>query len=223
MTYQTVVFDLDGTLVDTLPDIAASFNSVLEQEGYPVHPTKVYRKFVGWGLSRTLELALPEPLAMEEFNRILSRIQQAYISDPISRSRLYPGIVELMDTLVEMNIRTVVYTNKDQHIASLIVSGLLNGCPVDRVIGRSVAFPPKPDPSALMAYMAEAPSSSILMVGDSTVDVETSLRANVDFIGAGWGYGSVEELVLAGSRTNFTAPADLHRYLVEKKEVNDDE
>jgi phosphoglycolate phosphatase-like HAD superfamily hydrolase len=93
---------------------------------------------------------------------------------------------------------------------------------VDRVIGRSDTFPPKPDPAALIAYMAESPSSSILMVGDSAVDVETSLNANVDFIGAGWGYGSVEELVLAGSRSNFTAPADLHRYLV-KKELNDDE
>lgn len=222
MTYQTVVFDLDGTLVDTLPDIAASFNSVLEQEGYPVHPTQDYRNFVGWGLFRTLELALPWPLAIDEFNRILLRIQQAYSSDPISRSRIYPGIEELMDALVDMNIRTVVYTNKDQHIASLIVSGLFGCYPVDRVIGRSDAFPPKPDPSALTAYMAESPSSSILMVGDSAVDVETSLNANVDFIGAGWGYGSVEALVLAGSRTNFAAPADLHRYLVEK-EVSDDE
>ena len=224
MKYELIVFDLDGTLVDSIPDIAEIYNDILSREGYPVYSEEDYRKFVGWGLKKALELALPGKSSDEEVNRLLDDIFNEYRRRPAKLSRVYPGIHELLNDIAALKVPMIVYTNKAEILAEAIVEKLFTADIFDRVLGYTGNFPHKPDPAALNEYIDDKniPLSSILMVGDSSVDLETARNAAVSFAGASWGFRSEKELKEAGSDRNFPMPVDLHRWLMKLKDDNHD-
>jgi phosphoglycolate phosphatase len=223
MRFRALVFDLDGTLVDSIPDIADVFNSVLAENGFPVHPDKSYRHFVGWGLVRALELALPGPVDKNEFSLMLKTVARKYNERPARLSVVYEGIRELLDDLHRRKVPMIIYTNKDAIIAGAVIDALFPVGMFDEVLGMSENIPAKPDPAALLDYIGRKgiDSSSILLVGDTPVDHETAVNCGVMFAGVTWGFRTAEELEVSGSRLNFDAPEQLHRWLLEKDDLND--
>ena len=218
MSKKVVVFDLDGTLVYTLPDIASAFNRVLESHGHPTHQTADYANLVGWGLAATLKNALGEVVSEPLFNRMLERVLVLYENDPARESSVYPGMDVLVRELKFRNVRTGVFTNKSEPIAVKVVESLLPEVSLDFVIGSNDGVPLKPDPTALQNCIDihQVGVSSILMVGDSPVDVETARRAGVDFVGVTWGYRDAGVLRAAGAEKIFHRPDDLHRWFVDE-------
>ena len=215
-----MVFDLDGTLVDTIPDIADVFNIVLEAEGYPGHSTADYREYVGWGIKRTLELALPEGVQGDDFNRMLEGVIDEYARRPARYSRIYPGIRELLKYIGGNGVPMIVFTNKAEPIAKALVDAVFSPGIFKAVLGKTDNFPSKPDPSALNLFLRgeNIGTSSILFIGDTPIDLETAVNSGVYFAGASWGFKSADVLEKAGSKLNFPIPQDLHRWLMNSKD-----
>lgn len=225
LIYNLVVFDLDGTLVDTIPDIADVFNKVLASEGLPGHPESDYRNFLGWGLKRTLELALPSAAGHEKFDSMLDSVIREYHRRPVLLSQVYPGIHELLGFLKNRGVARIVFTNKAELIARNVVDAFFAEGMFSTVIGQRDNYPPKPDPTAFFDYIEshKVKLSSILMVGDTEIDLDTAVNCGISFAGASWGFRSESLLERAGSTDNFPRPGDLHSWLASLKGVNYDE
>lgn len=221
MNYEMIVFDLDGTLVDSIPDIADVYNSILLREGFPVYPENDYRGFVGWGLKKALKLVLPEGVPEGDIQRMLTDIMNEYEKRPARLSLVYPGIEDLLGYIRSFSIPMIVYTNKPELLAQSVVESLFTPGTFDAVLGFTKKFPHKPDPSALNEYLKSKSIrlSSILMVGDTPVDIETARNAGISFAGASWGFRSEKVLKDAGSIHNSAGPVDLHRWLMNNEEV----
>jgi len=218
LNYDLIVFDLDGTLVDTIPEIADVFNTVLLREGYSTYPEAQYRDFVGWGLKKALELVLPEGLPENESEKILDQIIDEYGKRPARLSLVYPGVSELLGSLHKSGTTMIVYTNKTEFLARALVKERLPTGIFETVLGYSGDFPHKPDPGYLNEYLKSKKFSlsSILMVGDTPVDLETARNADISFAGASWGFRSEKILREAGSRMNFNDPEALRHWLMNK-------
>ena len=215
-----VIFDLDGTLIDTLPDIAAAFNLVLAGEGFPVHPVLSYKNFVGWGLRRSLELALTGDTSKAQFETMLETVIDEYGRRPAILSKPYSGIPELLAELSSEDIPMAVLTNKAQPIARKIIAGLLPSIDFVQILGAQDPRPLKPNPAGIkeLEECLQYSQSPILMVGDTPVDCKTAENANVEFCGVLWGYRSEEELRASGSTTNVRTPDELRRWIIGKEE-----
>ncbi len=205
------VFDLDGTLVDTLPDIAFHCNRILERAGYSRWPAEDYRERLGWGLKETLQLSLPPETDGAELAGLMDAFKSSYTAEPVIQSALYPGIEPLLTTLHKRGCRLMVYTNKVEETARRILDILLPRHHFEAVLGAREGRPHKPDPSAFLQYAdsTQLEKSAILYVGDSPVDVETARRAEVDFAGVSWGYRSAAELRKAGCQTIISKTEEL--------------
>lgn len=216
LDYQLIVFDLDGTLLDTIPDIADVYNTILRKHGFETHPVADYRDFVGWGLQRTLELVLPGKVLSEKANQMLEDIVDEYSRRPAELSTVYPGISDLLGSISSLKIPMIIYTNKAQSIAQSVVDSFFAPVTFRTVIGKTEEFPPKPDPSALFSFLAgeQSPASNILMIGDSPIDFETAANAEIEFAGASWGFRTEQELVEAGSMNNYPGAVELTRWLM---------
>ena len=227
-----VVFDLDGTLVDTLPDIASAGNLVLENHGYPVHPVGEYAAFVGSGLSRTLRSALEHAGGLSGkysvsetlFESMFAEMLDHYTRSPARRSAVYPGMDTLADDLKSRGTALGVFTNKNEPIAAALIDALFPPRFFDFLIGGGSGVPLKPDPAALLDILKcggriridEIGESSILMIGDSEVDAETARRAGIAFAGVSWGYRDEAVLRAAGASVIFQSPGALHRWIVNQ-------
>jgi phosphoglycolate phosphatase len=210
---KAVLFDLDGTLVNTLPDLAAATNAVLEEYGYPPHPVEAYRRFVGNGARKQIERALGtgDPATVE---RVLASYLQIYDRMCLDQSRPYPYIDEVIEGLQQRGYTLLVVTNKPQPQAEKITrrffgdafAGVFGGC--DR-------YPKKPDPASprLALEQVRADPAASWFVGDSDVDVITAKNAGLRGIGAGWGFRGEDELRRAGASRIAHAPLEVLSYI----------
>lgn len=202
MTYQAVIFDLDGTLLDTLDDLAASANRALRAHGHPPHPHDAYRWFIGDGSAVLIERALP---AEKRTPDMIAVCLQALLSDYNrnwhSATRPYEGIPELLAELGRRNRPMAVVTNKPHRFTGSMVDHYFETVAFRAVLGQRDGIPKKPDPGqALTAAAAMAVSpSECLFLGDSAVDMETANRAGMLAVGAGWGFRPTRELIDAGA------------------------
>ncbi len=193
-----VIFDLDGTLCNTLGDIAYAANRALEAVGAPAHPVEAYAKWVGWGLRSLCQAALGEEEG-ERFDRMYELAVAEYNTFPMDRSYPYPGIPELLDELIRGSIPLGVVSNKPHAFAVKIIETMYARWPFVQVEGYKEAVPRKPEPTsaqAIAAAMNLAPSQ-IALVGDSAVDIETAQNANMIPIGVSWGFRGPDELAEA--------------------------
>lgn len=192
-----VIFDLDGTLLNSIEDLGTATNFALRECGYPEHNLSSYPMFVGNGVSRLIERALPEDERNpENVLRLREKFTEYYNVHCADFTRPYPGIKDLLDTLQGMGIRMAVASNKYQEAAEKLIYKFFPEIEWSAVEGQKEGVPVKPDPSIIFEILAKSPArkSKVLYVGDSGVDMETARRACVDSAGVTWGFRPVKEL-----------------------------
>lgn len=196
------MFDLDGTLLDTLGDLAAAGERVCAAFGWPAHPEAAYRHFVGNGIPRLVErIAPPAARDAATLAAALARFDAEYAAHMRDRTAPYPGIPALLARLRAAGVQMGVYSNKDDAFAREIVEGYFGAGTFAAVRGARPGVPVKPDPRGVLALMAglRAAPASTLFVGDSDVDVLTAHNARLPCCGVLWGFRGEAELAAAGA------------------------
>lgn len=220
MRFKCVIFDLDGTLADTLGDIAASMNRALEARGYPPVETAKYADLVGEGIRRLAFLALPGEARTEEaVDAVAAATAAFYAEEPCVRSRLKSGIPELVAELKRLKVKTAVLSNKPDPLTRQVIAGLFPPSTFDLVQGALPEFKRKPDPSAaweIIMSLGATPRETIF-AGDSEVDMETALAAGCHALGVSWGYRSRQVLEEAGAERIIDRPEELLRLVKETR------
>lgn len=194
---QLVIFDLDGTLLNTIADLAASTNYALSKNGFPTHETSAYNFFVGNGINKLFERALPEGEKTEENIRLIRETFLPYYDKHhTDHSTPYPGIPELLLDLQTRKVTLAVASNKYQSATEELVRHFFSNISFAIVLGQREGIPPKPDPSIvneILAFTGIAKEDA-LYVGDSGVDMQTILNSGVDGVGVTWGFRPRQEL-----------------------------
>jgi phosphoglycolate phosphatase len=221
--WKAVIFDLDGTLLDTLADLSDSMNAVLEELGYPTHPVDSYRTFVGDGIVNLVKRALPggwqerahrEP---ELVARCTDAMREQYEARWASRTAPYPGIPELLQELRARDVLLAVLSNKPHEFTERMVAHFFGADVFRVVLGAREGVPHKPDPTAvreiLRAFAVD--EAATLYVGDSSTDMDTALAAGVTSVGVLWGFRTKEELLEHGAHHLIERPKELLRFFHE--------
>jgi phosphoglycolate phosphatase len=197
MRKQLVIFDLDGTLLNTIADIAMAVNHALSALGYPTHSEEVVKSFVGNGVSRLLERALPEDKRTEENVSLLRKhFTEYYDKHNADFSSPYSGILSLLSQLQRNELMLAVASNKYQQATEKLVAHYFPGIDFIRVLGQRPGVPVKPSPEIVHEIISAANvcKESVLYVGDSGVDMQTASNAGIDAIGVSWGFRPRTEL-----------------------------
>ncbi len=213
MSYGAVIFDLDGTLIDSLADIAAATNRTMVAHGYPTHPIDAYRNFIGDGARNLIKRALPASVRDDEatVSACLETYSREYAAAWNVRTCLYPGISSLLTKLKQMGLKLAVLSNKPDEFTQSCASQFLADWRFDIVMGASPRFPHKPDPaSALQIADAFAlPPGRIIYVGDMPVDMSTARNAGMYAVGVAWGMRTRGQLIDAGADIVIDRPDEL--------------
>lgn len=207
-----MLFDLDGTLLNSLDDLADAANTVLGEMNYPMHPIESYRQFVGNGARFLLTRALPEGCRQEKtVQDCLLRFMMVYQERFQNKSMPYQGVTELLETLFLQEIPVGIVTNKPHDIAVSCVGHYFKRIKLEHVLGQSEKFPKKPHPSATLQLCTtlDIDPRQSLFIGDSGVDMETAVQAGMKGIGVLWGFRSRDELIDAGAFAVVEHPAEI--------------
>lgn len=195
------IFDLDGTLVDSLPGIAKALNRALVRLGYKSYTEKLVRKMVGKGASwlcrSACNLEQPELVSEEEVQSLLKAFMEEYPKTWLAGTVIYEGMLEIVRALESRGSKIAVLSNKPHSITLPLVAELFPDQGFDPVLGHSDRYPRKPDPKALCAIAAQwgVPIEDVTMIGDSLHDAHTAQNAASKLILVGWGYAQQEELM----------------------------
>jgi len=216
MKYKAVIFDLDGTLLNTIDDIANSVNSVLEKSGFPVHSTEEIKYFVGTGFYNLIRLALPEKNRDDgTIKKLVEMLREEYNTRWNQYTKPYDGIAELLDELTKRNVKKAVLSNKADNFTKIIVAQLLPQWQFEVVWGERPDVPKKPDPTAALeiADMLNISPDEFILLGDSSYDIQTGVTAGMFAVGALWGFRTADELKSAGADALIEKPLDLLKLL----------
>lgn len=220
MVFSLVIFDLDGTLVDSLEDLADSMNAVLAARGFPIHPVAPYRRFVGDGIATLVRRALPGADPGDDFVASCVReMRREYARRQIAKTRPYPGVPELLRSLGEHGLKTAVFSNKPDRPTREVVAALLAPHSFAAVRGARPDAPLKPDPTAALELAREigaAPRETVY-VGDTDTDMHTGQRAGMFTVGVTWGFRDEDELRASGADSIIHDPAELLRVLTDTR------
>lgn len=211
-----VIFDLDGTLLDTIGDLAASCDAVLAMHSLPRHTYNEYRMMVGRGILRLVEAAIPEHLRTAEFVETVRADFVKYYLEHIDEHTLpYDGITDLLQQLAASGIAVAVASNKFQAGTEKLVRRFFPDIPFAAVLGQRPPVPLKPDPHIDLEIMAAAGvrPAECLHVGDSGIDMLTARAAGIRSVGVTWGFRTREELVENGADAIIDRPSELSAIL----------
>lgn len=215
MPYKAVIFDLDGTLLNTLDDIADSMNFALSSRGLPVHDTEKYKYFVGDGVTSLVQRALPSESPPELREEILAAYTDRYGAHCADRTRPYPGVPAMLRALNEHGLKLAVLSNKPHTSTLAVVAQYFNDVEFATVLGARDGVPVKPDPAGALelAEVLVAEPSEILYLGDTAVDMRTAISAGMTPVGALWGFRTRGELEENGAEFVLEHPADILKLL----------
>lgn len=209
---KAVLFDLDGTLLDTLSDLADSMNAVLTSLGLPAHSRDAYRYFVGDGLEVLAQRVLPDDHRVPAMIvRCAEGMRARYQEHWADRTRPYQGIPELLDSLAGRGLRLNILSNKPDDFTRLMVDHFLPGWQWSQVRGARPDTPKKPDPRAALTIASQlglAPQQ-FLYLGDTNTDMRTASAAGMHPVGVLWGFRTRTELEQAGAKATISHPLDL--------------
>jgi phosphoglycolate phosphatase len=217
MKYKAVLFDLDGTLLNTLEDIGDSMNAVLRRLQFPAHNLEVYKYFVGDGVYALARRALPEEHRSDEdlINRCVAAMREEYGKNWAYKTHPYEGVQELLAGLSSRSIRTAVLSNKPDDFTKMMVTKLLPQHRFEQVYGERTNVPRKPDPVTALeiAVNMQIPTDKFLYLGDTNIDMITASAAGMYPVGALWGFRTGEELMAGGAKALIEYPSDLLKLL----------
>ena len=208
---KAVLFDLDGTLVNSLVDLANCVNHSLEAKGFATHNTEEFKYFVGDGIPKMIERALPKEYRNEKLvNEVKDIFLPYYAIHYADNTIAYDGMIELVSALKSQGIITAVVTNKEQNMANKVVTKLY-GNVFDLVFGKRDGIPAKPDPTAALMTMEKlgVKPCECVFVGDSGVDVATAVNSGAVPVGVLWGFRKEDELIANGAKHVISKPQEL--------------
>ena len=212
MNIEAIIFDLDGTLLDTLEDIADSANRVLTRHGFPTHKKDDFRFFVGDGVNMLLKRLLPNKGDDAElFEKCVREFREEYSRNWDSKTRPYKGVNETLRELTTRKTKMAILSNKPDDFTKMCVDGFLSGWRFEMVLGHNEGIPHKPDPTGALqiAETMEVAPENILYVGDTATDMKTALSAGMFPAGALWGFRSFEELKESGAKVLLNRPQEI--------------
>ncbi|MBD5174803.1 MAG: HAD family hydrolase [Bacteroidales bacterium] len=192
-----VIFDLDGTLLNTIDDLAAATNHAMSTLGYPVHGLWVYPNMVGNGVAKLIERALPDDARSEStIQKALGIFKEYYNEHCCDATQPYPGITEMLQDLTARGVSLAVTSNKYEEGVTKLIHHYFPDANFKAILGSVEGMPRKPDPSIVFKAlsMCPTPKSEVLYVGDSGVDMETARRACIESVGVTWGFRPIHEL-----------------------------
>lgn len=211
MKVDGILFDLDGTLVDSLPDIAACMNRVLESHGAQPKDPAFYRFAVGDGSRRLVERCVEGSFSAQDVDALLEAYLVEYTDHLTDLTKIYDGISQLLDALDVQGLPIAIYSNKPDIMTREMVRRMFSTWTFQHVQGQMLAMGKKPDPEtshALLARLKWSPDRT-LMVGDTSTDMKTATQAGMIGIGVSWGFRPPEELRQYGAQTVLEHPMDL--------------
>lgn len=212
MNYSAVIFDLDGTLLDTLEDLADSVNLILQRNGLPEHGLSEYKYFIGDGITNLVRRALPAELTDETLiSRYVVSVNEVYNRRWSNKTRPYPQIPELLQKLKIRGVRTAVFTNKPDFAAKKVIQHFFPNSSIEIVRGSTSSRPLKPDPSGALAIANEMGilPNQFLYLGDTGTDMKTAKAAGMYPIGVLWGFRTAAELIQNGAELLLEKPEQL--------------
>ena len=207
-----IVFDLDGTLINSLEDLADSANWMLMQHGFPTHPVDAYRYFVGDGMRKLIERILPpEERNEKQIERCKAEFIAYYTIHMEDKTVVYPGMIELLKELKDRGLKIAVATNKVHIAVAPLMAKYFPGIRFDSMIGQREGIPVKPHPQIMYDILKETScqQSEALHVGDTATDMQLAHSAGVTPVGVLWGYRPLEELQEAGAKFIISRPEEL--------------
>ena len=215
MKFKGVIFDLDGTLVNSLEDIADSMNNVLQSYGFPSHELQAYKHFIGNGIINLVREALPKASKEEEQIRCFDLMMEDYRNNCTNKTQLYDGIAELLNELATRKLKLAVLSNKIDDLTKKVVKRLLPNWNFEVVIGVSAEIPRKPNPLGVLLICKQLGISAenLIYVGDTGVDMQAANSAGAYAVGALWGFRTKEELISNGAKYLLNHPLDLIQML----------
>ena len=212
-TYRAAIFDLDGTLVNSLDDLADSANAMLSSYGFPTHPVDPYRYFVGNGSRKLIERCLPKEQGSDPafVDEALARYKEIYAQHTQDKTRPYDGIQDMLDELQRRYIPLGICTNKHQSAAEDIVNAMFPAGTFQSIMGDQPSLPRKPDPKKVLMIAEKfgVGPSAVAYFGDTSVDMDTAKNAGFFPVGVLWGFRPKEELVEHGAKVLLEKPMEL--------------
>ena len=213
---KAVIFDLDGTLLNSLPDIAKVCNEMLQRSGHQPHPIKDYANFVGSGMRNLVKQALPTGCSLTEIDGCFLAMKASYERQCTVLSHLYAGVSEMLQGIESVGLAKAILTNKPHKAAMRCVDHYLHQFDFAFVVGQEEGKMPKPDPSEALqlANRLNVAPEEVCYVGDTAVDMHTAVNANFFPCGVGWGFRP-EELSRAGALYVAQRPSDVLSYIIK--------
>ena len=214
MVIRAVIFDLDGTLIDTTQEIQYIFNQLLESYSLPKRSLEFFKKNIGNGVEDLLQKSLPNDYS-NDISQMLEEVKEIYSENLNKKSRPFEGIKEILDLLNENGIQIGIITNKMHHLAVRCVDTFFSYYSII-TIGAGHLHPRKPSPDSALELAGEFKTkpSEMLFIGDSSVDIKTAKNAGMVPIGVEWGNGATKELLDAGAQEVFKKPHYLKSYFL---------
>lgn len=212
MKYNAVIFDLDGTLLDTLEDITDAVNHTMKKFNFPEHTMQEVRSFVGNGIKVLIERSLKDGLDTPEFDSIFDEFKQYYTANCRIKTRPYPGIMKLLETLYENGYKLSIVSNKNQ-AAVTELNNIYFSKYISIAIGNSENIRQKPAPDTTLKAMEEMGCTKCVYIGDSEVDIETAKNSGIDCISVSWGFREKALLEKLNPNAVIDSTKELLKYL----------
>lgn len=211
------IFDLDGTLLNTIYDLGEACNYALRKLGFNQHPIPAYNYMVGNGVRKLIERTQPDA-DVKIVDELLELFKEYYDIHCMDDTKPYTGIPELLQELTDKGVAIAVASNKYQEAAIRIVKHYFPDIPFVSIQGQQDGRPTKPDPSIVFSILTEhpTPKSEVLYIGDSGVDMETARRACVESVGVSWGFRPISELRNALADNIVSSPSEILKLLSDK-------
>jgi len=225
MVFKAVIFDLDGTLLNTLDDLADAMNSTLLRMGFPSHPVEAYKYFIGDGIHKLAERVLPAAeLNSDNIEKCVTGMKEEYQATWDKKTEVFAEVPGLLNRLDGSGIKKSIFSNKPDRFTQLSVKKYLSAWEFYPVLGVKQDVPRKPDPFGAVRIARDLgiPPQEIIFLGDTHTDMETAVAAGMYPVGALWGYRSEEELYGSGAEKVIKSPLELDSVMKNKKDLLSD-
>lgn len=215
MKYEAVIFDLDGTLLNTLEDLSDSVNHVLADNGYPARTIEEVRCFVGNGIRKLIERSVPAETSIDNIDKVHQEFLAYYKEHCMEKTRPYDGVSDLLKTLQEAGCKTAVVSNKADYAVQILCDKYFNGL-LNISLGEQTGTPKKPAPDSVYKVLKglKVKNTNAVYIGDSDVDITTARNSGMDEIIVTWGFRDADFLKEQGAKVLVSAPEEIEKIIL---------